>query len=41
MNRPFNTFRNKRDQIIHKTAIIENNIEIVNWLKETVSLGLY
>lgn len=35
MNRPFNTFRNQRDQIIPKTAIIENDIEIVNWLKET------
>lgn len=35
MNKLFNTFRNQRGQIIPKTAIVENDIELVNWLKET------
>lgn len=34
MNNLFNTFKNKRGQNIPKTAIIENDIELVNWLKE-------
>lgn len=35
MTKLFNTFKNKRGQNIPKTAIIENDIELANWLKET------
>ena len=35
MGKLFNTYKNERGQNIPKTAIIENNIELVNWLKET------
>ena len=35
MTKLFNTFKNRRGQNIPKTAIIENDIELVNWLKET------
>ena len=34
MNKPFNTFKNNRRQIVPKTAIIKNDNEIVNWFKE-------
>lgn len=35
MTQIYNTFKNQRGQNIPKTAIIENDIELVNWLKET------
>ena len=35
MGKLFNTYKNERGQNIPKTAIIENDIELVNWLKET------
>lgn len=35
MTRIYNTFKNQRGQNIPKTAIIENDIELINWLKET------
>ena len=34
MGKLFNTYKNERGQNIPKTAIIENDIELVNWLKE-------
>ena len=33
MSKIFNTFKNQRGQIIPKTAIIKNDIEIVDWIK--------
>lgn len=35
MTKIYNTFKNQRGQNIPKTAIIENDIDLVNWLKET------
>lgn len=35
MDKLFNTFKNHRWQNIPKTTIIKNDIELVNWLKET------
>lgn len=39
MTKLFNTFKNRKGQNIPKTAIIENDIELVNWLKETFPLA--
>ena len=33
MGKLFNTFKNQRGQNIPKTAIIENDIEIIDWIK--------
>lgn len=33
MSKIFNTFKNQRGQIIPKSAIIKNDIEIIDWIK--------
>jgi hypothetical protein len=33
MSKLFNTFKNKRGQNIPKTAVIKNDIEIIDWIK--------